>query len=42
MPTAVAATAWGTRMLCDAVEAEPLLRFFDEHVGKGPEDVPRG
>lgn len=42
MPTAVAATAWNTRLLCDAVEAEPLQRFFDEHVGEGPEDVPRG
>lgn len=42
MPTAVAATAWNTRLLCDAVEAGPLQTFFDEHVGKGPENVPRG
>ncbi len=42
LPTAVAATAWNARLLCGAVEAEPLQRFFDEHVGKGPEDVPRG
>lgn len=38
----VAATAWGQRLLCQEVEAEPLQRFFDEHVGNGPEDVARG
>jgi len=24
------------------VETAPLARFFDEHVGNGPEDVGRG
>ena len=42
LPVPVAATAWGQRLLCQEVEAEPLERFFDEHVGNGPEDVPRG
>lgn len=42
LPTAVAVTAWNKRLLCGAVEAGPLQRFFDEHVGDGPEDVPRG
>jgi len=37
-----AATAWGERLLCQEVEAAPLERFFDEHVGNGPEDVGRG
>ena len=42
MPTPVAVTAWGQRMLCGAVEEGPLERFFDEHVGNGPEDLERG
>jgi hypothetical protein len=42
MPVPVAATAWGERLLCQDVEAEPLRRFVSEYVGKGPEDVPRG
>lgn len=42
LPVPVAATAWGQRLLCQQVEAAPLERFFDEHVGNGPEDVPRG
>jgi hypothetical protein len=37
-----AATAWGHRLLCEQVEEAPLERFFDEHVGNGPEDVGRG
>ena len=42
MPTAVAATAWGQRLLCGEVEPAALDRFFEEHVGNGPEDVERG
>jgi len=42
LPVPVAATAWGQRLLCQQVETGPLNRFFDEYVGKGPEDVPRG
>lgn len=42
LPVPVAATAWGQRLLCQEVEAAPLARFFDEHVGNGPEDVARG
>lgn len=38
----VAATAWGQRLLCEQVEPAVLERFFDEYVGKGPEDVDRG
>ncbi len=42
LPVPVAATAWGQRLLCQQVETGPLERFVDEHVGNGPEDVPRG
>ena len=42
LPVPVAATAWGHRLLCEQVEPEVLERFFDERVGDGPEDVPRG
>ncbi len=42
LPVPVAATAWGERLLCEQVEPDALDRFFDEHVGNGPEDVPRG
>lgn len=42
LPVPFAATAWGERLLCQEVEAAPLERFFDEHVGNGPEDVDRG
>ncbi len=42
LPVPVAATAWGHRLLCQQAETGPLERFFDEHVGNGPEDVPRG
>ncbi|MCW2680809.1 MAG: hypothetical protein JWM62_2210 [Frankiales bacterium] len=42
LPVPFAATAWGHRLLCQEVEEAPLERFFDEHVGNGPEDVPRG
>ena len=42
LPVPVAATAWGQRLLCQQVESGPLNRFVDEHVGNGPEDVPRG
>ena len=42
LPTPVAVTAWEQRMLCGAVEEGPLERFFDEHVGNGPEDLERG
>lgn len=38
----VAATAWGQRLLCEQVEPAVLERFFDEYLGKGPEDVDRG
>ena len=41
MPTPFAATAWGRRLLCGAVEEKPLERFFEEYVDQGPEDVPR-
>ena len=41
LPVPVAATAWGHRLLCQEVELGPLDRFFDEHVGNGPEDVDR-
>jgi hypothetical protein len=42
MTTPVAATAWGQRLLCGEVEPDALDRFAEEHVGNGPEDVPRG
>ena len=42
LPVPGAATAWGHRLLCQELEAAPLERFFDEHVGNGPEDVERG
>jgi hypothetical protein len=42
LPVPVAATAWGQRLLCQEVEPEALETFFDEYVGKGPEDVERG
>jgi hypothetical protein len=42
LPVPLAATAWGQRLLCQQVETGALQRFFDEHVGNGPEDVPRG
>ena len=42
MSTPVAATAWGQRLLCGEVEPDVLDRFAEEHVGNGPEDVPRG
>lgn len=42
LPVPFAATAWGHRLLCQQVEAQALQRFFDEHVGNGPEDVARG
>lgn len=42
LPVPFAATAWGHRLLCQEVEQAPLQRFFDEYVGNGPEDVPRG
>ena len=38
----VAATAWGQRLLCGSVEDEPIARFVDAYVGKGPENVARG
>lgn len=41
LPVPVAATAWGQRLLCEQVEAEPFDRFVEERVGDGPEDVPR-
>ena len=40
-PVPVAATAWGDRLLCQAVEPDVLDRFYAEHVGDGPEDVER-
>lgn len=42
LPVPVAATAWGKRLLCQEAEAAPLERFFEEHVGNGPENVGRG
>lgn len=42
LPVPVAATAWGHRLLCQQVEPAVLERFFEERVGDGPEDVPRG
>lgn len=41
LPVPFAMTAWDQRMLCQEVEEGPLQRFFDEHVGNGPEDVER-
>ena len=41
LPVPVAATAWGHRLLCGAVEPDVLARFVDERVGNGPEDVTR-
>lgn len=41
LPVAFAMTAWNQRMLCQEVEQGPMQRFFDEHVGSGPEDVER-
>lgn len=42
LPTPVAATAWGRRLLCQQVEPAALARFVEQYVGKGPEDVARG
>lgn len=42
LPTPVAATAWGQRLLCEQVEPDALERFAEEYVGQGPEDVERG
>lgn len=42
LPVPVAATAWGQRLLCEQVEPAALSRFFEAHVGNGPEDVARG
>lgn len=42
LPVPVAATAWGQRLLCQQAEGPTLQRFFDAHLGNGPEDVPRG
>lgn len=41
LPVPFAMTAWNQRMLCQEVEEGPMQRFFDEHVGNGPEDVER-
>ena len=41
LPVPFAMTAWNQRMLCQEVEEGPLQRFFDEHLGNGPEDVER-
>lgn len=41
LPVPFAMTAWNQRMLCQEVEQGPLQRFFDEHLGNGPEDVER-
>lgn len=40
MPVPVAATAWGHRLLCQAVEPDALTAFTDAYVNKGPEKVP--
>lgn len=42
LPVPLAVTAWGQRLLCQQFETGPLQPFFDEHVGDGPEDEPRG
>ena len=42
LPVPFAATAWNNRLLCPQLDEAALERFFDEHVGNGPEDVPRG
>lgn len=42
LPTPVAATAWGRRLLCQQAEPEVLTRFVEQYVGRGPEDVGRG
>jgi hypothetical protein len=39
---AVAATAWGTRLLCGTVEPAALRAFITEFRDKGPERVPHG
>ncbi len=41
LPVPFAVTAWNQRMLCQEVEEGPLKRFYDEHVGNGPENVER-
>ena len=40
LPTPVAATAWGNRLLCRSAEADPLDLFVREYRNKGPEKVP--
>lgn len=40
LPTPVAATAWGNRLLCRAMEPDPLDLFIREYRNKGPERVP--
>ncbi len=40
LPTPVAATAWGNRLLCRTMEADALDLFTREYRNKGPERVP--
>lgn len=40
LDTPVAATAWGARLLCSAVEPDVLERFVEEYRNQGPERVP--
>ena len=40
LPTPVAATAWGRRLLCKQAEAEALTEFVGLYRNKGPEKVP--
>lgn len=37
LPSSVAATSWGHRLLCDTLEPETLTKFVDGYLGKGPE-----
>jgi hypothetical protein len=40
MDTPVAATAWGHRLLCSAVDVPQLEAFVQQYVNKGPEAIP--
>ena len=40
LPTPVAATAWGQRLLCQQAEPEALAEFVRLYRNKGPEKVP--
>ena len=39
LPTRFAVVAWGVRITADCFDKARFQRFYDEHVGRGPEQV---